>query len=424
MADTQAIGAVSSVLQQVLTDGLGGVAVGLKPPDRMDTAGGTSAALNLYLYQVERSGRWQNLPMPNAGRATEAAPPLALVLRYLLTAFGEDDLAVQDALERAISLLTDSPILAQQKLDEVVPASSLARQGEPVRLTLINMESRDLFHLWSTFQSPYRTSVLFEAEVVLVESRTSLPAPPPVLKRGTDGRDPTADASLVPPFPTIDTLSPAGGLALGERVTLTGHHLDGVTAVRFTPSPSGDPIYVNVAAADQSEAAVAVALDPAAGAWRAGTYSVVALTPEACGGPGPPAVESNAASLDVVPRLVSVGVNGASPVTDPGPGSGPTPTPAPTLSALAQGTDRHVALAVTADPAFAPGQRALLLLNGQPVPPDAPPAGAATPSLTFTAVGVAAGTYWLRLRVDGVDSRLVDRTAAAPAYRAFRVEVT
>src|SRR5262249_42346821 len=86
--------------------------------------------------------------------------------------------------------------------------------------------------------------------------------------------------------------------------------------------------FVSVATGDRAESSLAATIDPAAGAWRAGTYRVVTLTPETFDGT-PFDRESNAASLDVVPRLVSVGVNGGAPVTDPGPGTGPSPTPPP-----------------------------------------------------------------------------------------------
>jgi hypothetical protein len=47
----------------------------------------------------------------------------------------------------------------------------------------------------------------------------------------------------------------------------------------------------------------------------------------------------------------------------------------------------------------------------------APPVTASTSSLTFTVGPLAAGRYPLRLRVDGVDSRLIaDRTTVPPAY--------
>lgn len=41
-----------------------------------------------------------------------------------------------------------------------------------------------------------------------------------------------------------------------------------------------------------------------------------------------------------------------------------------------------------------------------------------TDTLTFRAAGLASGEYWVRLRVDGVDSILADRSASPPAFIA------
>ncbi len=39
-----------------------------------------------------------------------------------------------------------------------------------------------------------------------------------------------------------------------------------------------------------------------------------------------------------------------------------------------------------------------------------------TNSLVFDITGIAAGDYWVRLRVDGVDSLLVNRTVTPPVF--------
>ena len=39
-----------------------------------------------------------------------------------------------------------------------------------------------------------------------------------------------------------------------------------------------------------------------------------------------------------------------------------------------------------------------------------------TGSLTVATTGLTAGDYWVRLRIDGVDSLLVDRTRTPPVF--------
>ena len=71
-------------------------------------------------------------------------------------------------------------------------------------------------------------------------------------------------------------------------------------------------------------------------------------------------------------------------------------------------------------PEVLPEQRVALLLGGDEVP--AEPHPAKTGSLTFIAVDdppgkFAAGDYFVRLRVDGVDSLLIDRSVQPPQFK-------
>ena len=70
-----------------------------------------------------------------------------------------------------------------------------------------------------------------------------------------------------------------------------------------------------------------------------------------------------------------------------------------------------------------PEQRATLLLGSQEVIAD--PHAAQTNTLAFQAAGIAPGDYFVRLRVDGVDSLLVDKTVTPPVFDpAQKVTVT
>ena len=95
---------------------------------------------------------------------------------------------------------------------------------------------------------------------VLIESTKPTRSPLPVLSRGPvdpatgDDRGVVVDASLLPPFPTIEHVvckdaesQPA--IRLGETVILRGHHLDGSGAVVSFAHPLVDvPRVVNVGA--------------------------------------------------------------------------------------------------------------------------------------------------------------------------------
>jgi len=60
-----------------------------------------------------------------------------------------------------------------------------------------------------------------------------------------------------------------------------------------------------------------------------------------------------------------------------------------------------------------------LLLGDQELPADAH--AAQTNTLTFEAAGVATGSYFVRLRVDGVDSLLVNRAVKPPVFDPTQV---
>ena len=63
------------------------------------------------------------------------------------------------------------------------------------------------------------------------------------------------------------------------------------------------------------------------------------------------------------------------------------------------------------------GQRAALLLGGREVAAE-PFAGNKTASLSFIFRDIPAGQYFVRLRVDGVESILIDRTVTPPKFDA------
>jgi hypothetical protein len=74
----------------------------------------------------------------------------------------------------------------------------------------------------------------------------------------------------------------------------------------------------------------------------------------------------------------------------------------------------NVALTITCNPQIGPGQRASLLLGDREIRAGA--RAAPTDTLSFSITGIAPGDYFLRLRVDGVDSLLIDKSATVPVF--------
>jgi hypothetical protein len=171
---------------------------------------------------------------------------------------------------------------------------------------------------------------------------------------------------------------------LGEKVVVTGHHLDGTSAVlRFAHRLLATPNEITVGTnADPKRLEVTLPSGvPAEQAWPAGTYEVTLSVQR----PGEPAARvSNVAGMLLAPVLDLP----------------------PTTITRAAATQR-VTVTVGVRPRVQPLQQAQLTVGGQTA--HAAPHPAATASLTFDLGPIAPGPQWLRLTVDGVESLLVKR---------------
>jgi len=169
-------------------------------------------------------------------------------------------------------------------------------------------------------------------------------------------------------------------------VVLRGHHLDGAQSVTLTTPRVAAPLEL-AALAGGTDRVVRVRLPSDPAALPAGLYSVSATILE----PDGDVRTTNEIALAVSAELVAI-----------------APSPAPR-----DGTGA-VTLTATVRPSVLPAQAASLLLGAREV--RAQPHPAATTTLTFVVKPAPPGQHWLRLRVDGVDSPLVDRTVDPPVF--------
>lgn len=402
MSNSLAIAAVTATMQSILQQGvqaesdLSGTSVTISPLDKARPTGASGNQLNLFLYQVVRNAAWANADMPRQNLNGEIAiPPLPLNLYYLLTAFGRDDDTAQpyghELLGRAMSILHDHPVLSADDIKAatsgLLPDSNLESQLEKVRITLHPITVDELSKLWTGFATQYRLSAAYEVGVALIESTRPSNAPLPILTRGKGDSGVTAQSDLIPPIPTLESLTlpkKQPSALLGDTVTLNGFHLDGTNVgVVFNHPLWTAPVEVPpMAGGSDKELKVAVPNDLVN--WPAGFYSLAVLVQRS----GDDFRRStNQLMLPLAPKITISPTNAA-----PG----------------------EVTCGVTSGPQIWPEQRATLLLGDRELTADAHPAKTAT--LTFPKVTLAAGTYYTRLRVDGVDSVLVDRTAKPPQY--------
>lgn len=441
MSSPLAIGAVSAALRNLLDNGLveAGAVIGTHvtvsavAPDTIDLKSVEEPPrLNLFLYQLTPNPGWRNLGLPSRSavsgeRLTNA--PLAIDLHYVLTAYARADFQAEILLGYAMHLLHERPVLdraaIRRALDpspldvsmlppafQALAASDLADQVELIKITPAPMGMDEMSKLWTAIQANYRPSTAYQVSVVLIEGSTPASSPLPVLSRGivdtATGRDRgvVVNADLLPPLPTLFTTEPQAkqsGARLGESVTLRGARLVGsghrvrlvhrlvATAIEFAaPAPN----------AAGTEIVIALPNDAAAqGAFAAGQWAVsLRFTP---------AGELKERETNAVPLVLA-----PAPVIAAVPALG-----LPAAAVARGGVPPLVTVTLAARPQVRREQRATLMLDAVEAAAQ-PRTNAADPLVFRFPDSLAAGAHWLRLRVDGADSVLLDRTGPQPVFDA------
>jgi hypothetical protein len=397
MSDSSAIASVTAAVFHLL--GSTGVSVTTLPPG--EVTAGNNDQLNLFLYATEINPAFRNEPMPGSvPRGQSGPPPLALVLRYLLTAYGDnEDFSVHETLGKGMLILHDNPILTKSQLSGLIPDAGLASQIEKVRITPVALTLDDMSKLWTSFQAEYRLSVAYEVSVVLIESTKPPSAPLPVLRRGAADRGATVLAAAAPTLAGLRFPKQKPAANLGDTVTLLGENLAGQgVAVRLRHPLLEDFVELEPDAAITSGELDFTLPGPADDAeagskWPAGFYTLSLALHQ----PDTPVVESNALSMGLAPAIVSRN-----------PASAPADTIPLTVECLPQIKDPQRVRLLVADRAFSP--------DSSTTPAD--PTAVTTLQFTVTDAQTRTEPYLLRLRVDGVDSMPVDFSGTLPEFDA------
>lgn len=350
--------------------------------------------VNLFLYHVEHSEAWRNMDIPGRVKQGETGhTPLALNLYYIITAYGEggSELIGHLLLGKAMSLLHDHALFGRAEIKNAFAVSGLHKQVERVRITPQPISLEEVSKLWTGFQTQYRLSAAYQVALVLIESKRSSRTPLPVLTRGVDDGGVFVQPNLLPPFPMIEDLSLPNnqpGAIPGGILTLNGHHLAGDSVVvRFMNSHLTEVKEVTPEAGG-TEKEIKVELPDEPADWPAGFYTLAAVISKA----GEQDRSTNEVSFMVVPRIIfPIGIG---PLSPPLPGG--------------------FIATVTCNPQVLPEQNAALLLGDREFPAQDHPDK--TDTLTFRLSEIPDGEYYVRLRIDGVDSLLIDRSVTPPIF--------
>lgn len=204
---------------------------------------------------------------------------------------------------------------------------------------------------------------------------------------------------MIAPLPTLEAILPAGNqsvVQLGQTTRIEGHHLDGSARTLQLRNDRFD-IDETIAASGSSAADHMNLLIPPARAadFPVGIYDITAsvVMPSET----QPRTSNRLATV-IAPRITNLPMNVVREGSD----------------------DAHIALSFT--PALRPGQTVSLLLGSEEIRPEA--FVAPTTTLTFIARNAAVGAPLARLRIDGVDSPIVDRSTTPPTFFDLRVTIT
>lgn len=454
MSSALAIAGVSAVLRDLLNNGLIDhdttdklgvtITVSVGPPDRVIPAsGGTETSqLNLFMYHVTPNSGWCNERLPSrdaSGSQRLTNAPLALNLHYLLSAHGSEDLHGEILLGYAMQFLHEMPVLSRKAIRKALNPSpvsgstlttamkaladsGLESQIEQIKITPEYLNTEEISKLWTATQSHLRPTAAYMASVVLIEAtqpvRSSLPVlsigpvvkPDPLNPDTWYERGVVVEPSLLPPLPTLEAVIPAGNqtvVQMDTPIELQGHHLEAKPATSRSILLSNDRFDIHE---------TIVATDPPPSPKNS-TTSIMFLIPSASAAKFPVGVYSVIAQL-MPPDETNTRATNRLAMT-----LAPMITGLPMTVARVGGT---ATFTLNFFPALRAGQEAVLVLGQQEFPPQ-PFASPTTTSLNFiiknAPVSPAPG-FLARLRIDGIESLIIDRSAKPPVFLNQRIMIS
>jgi hypothetical protein len=183
VADYGVIADVSQTLQKVLTDAYVALDPASPPVAQISDLTGTvstsPARMTLFLFETVEDPSAKNrprsrpvppppppVPPPNAVYVRK--PPLALLLRYLLTPWSSDPLTDHRLVGRTLQVLYDGAIFSGSQLQGGLSGTDVA-----LKVTLSPLTLEERARIWYAIERPYRLSITYEVRVVNLDAITS-----------------------------------------------------------------------------------------------------------------------------------------------------------------------------------------------------------------------------------------------------------
>ncbi|WP_310484835.1 DUF4255 domain-containing protein [Chamaesiphon sp. VAR_48_metabat_403] len=398
MSNVLSIAAVTAVIKDLLENGLvsdaivssiGDVMVTALPPDRISVEADERPQLNLFLYQISpnRNADWlSNTADKQFARDARAAnPPLALDLYYLLTAYGAKDFQAELLLGYAIHLLYKIPVLTSDRIEtaltnatkvsaanvfsqalSAISATELAQNLGEIKISSEFLNLEETSRLWSLLQTNYRPSTAYKVSMVSIPDRHDL--------------DPAAVKNCR--LPQIDRVTSIGdrSITVNNSLLIRGRDLRGeITKIRI----GKQDILLAPQDVTPNQITLKVPAHLSAGVQGVQILHSLSSAPDRF-------IESNLAAFVLHPEITA------------------------TVTQI-RDRDKDVRsadIAVKFSPKVGASQQVTLLLADPAMPHKivhtclATSANEDTDLLTFNVANLAAGTYLVRVRVDGAESQL------------------
>jgi hypothetical protein len=172
MGDFGVVADVSTIIVDRLTQALTTLDEDVPPvaelSDLSDTVQTPPPKLTVFLYEIAEDPTSRNRPPvrslpPNA--ANSRKPPMALLLRYLITPWGGDQETQHRMIGKALQVFYDDAIWAGEEL-----SGSLAAGTDALHFTLTPLTLDQKSWIWYAIQKPYRLSLNYEVRVVNLDS--------------------------------------------------------------------------------------------------------------------------------------------------------------------------------------------------------------------------------------------------------------
>ena len=407
MSSAYAIAGVTAVLQGIVEQGLvdhgtntalgSDATVSAVSPDRVTNDPG----LNLFFYQATPNSAWRNecLPVRNSRSERLTNQPLALDLHYLISVNAETDLFSEILLGSVMQTLHEKPffdrneirnLLSPPPLPEVDPilnmldAAGLADQIEQIQVTPEYLSNEDMSKLWSAVQSNYRPSAAYVTTVVLIEAKRPEISSLPVLRQEISVRP-----DLIPPTPSLLTVEYPNKqpvVRLSETVVITGYNLNGLNSrAQLLMQSEGIVVDIPISTIESAQR-VEFEMPDDTSQLRVGTYQLSLNMDNDDGN----SIKSNTLPLTIAPEFSA-------------------------FNAI-RNLDDSVSVSLIIAPEIHDNQSVSLIL-GQAERPVEEFSGS-TNNAEFEFPTIEAGSYWARIRVDGIDSVLIDRSVVPPQFVA------